>query len=80
MVDPHPGGLPEGTTLRGFIRETPSGDLYVPCACGQAVQRPDATAAERIPEATRVFVCEDEDCDQRTVQQRLAATDVEGDT
>lgn len=75
-------GLAEGTTVEGWIRTESDGRQYVPCGCGQAVQRPaperlDAVQAEYDAvsvEVTRVFVCEDDECDERTVQTAASSS------
>ena len=67
-----------GDATGGWVRTDEEGD-YIPCGCGQAVQRPDANATATVTaiEARRVFVCEREACDRRTVQR--VATSTEGD-
>lgn len=82
-----PGGLSDGTTVKGWIRTDAEGD-YVPCGCG-GIQRPapdrlcavqaEYDAADAGVEIQRVFVCEREDCSERTVQQRAAEAVMEGD-
>ena len=75
MYSPRPGGLSSGTDVNGLVREDEDGE-YTPCGCGLAVQRPDPEATaqvraqdERDGAVSRVFVCEGETCDRRTVQR-----------
>ena len=77
------GGLPAGTTSKGWVRSDEQGD-YVPCGCGQGVQRPDDDVQAQVAgeygaagvEIDRVFVCERDVCDRRT-GERAADTDME---
>jgi hypothetical protein len=72
------GGLSSGTSIEGWIRTDEQG-AFVPCGCGQAVQRPDPDAvAADVENASRVFVCESDECDRRTVE-RAAASGTEAD-
>jgi len=79
------GGLSAGTSVRGWIREGADGNEFVPCGCGQGVQRPDERALESVrseagiegDDVERVFVCEREACGRRTVQWQTAVTEGE---
>lgn len=87
MARSEPGrGLPETTSVAGWLRSDEDGD-YVPCGCGQAVQRPMGDVQAQVAaeydaagvdvQIERVFVCERDPCERRTVQ-RAADTDTEG--
>jgi hypothetical protein len=81
-IAPGSGGV-STSARQGWVREDDTGE-FVPCGCGKAVQRPDPEVTTAVQAqyaavgetARRVFVCEREACDRRTVQ--VADHDKEG--
>ena len=57
-----------GDAAGGWVRVDEQGE-YIPCGCGQAVQRPDPDATVDVIDSHRVFACERPTCDRRTVQR-----------